>query len=762
MMMVEEHCRPLVDTTNMQFVRVEPKVDIEELVDQEFEEEFRRKALRGVEPVAEVDHGGQVEMKHQPTQPTRPRTQGSSKRSVKPVRRPMPPLVALQATPPRPVPNIPSPSVGLNTPTSPANYTKPVCSPIIPKSHPKRTPDIYLPRTPAALGTKSSSSSVESASSYNVGKSSDSPSLGVNSRIVPAPQKYASQSTKERRPGQVSTIVSSCDVITPSRSMGGKRSEVEPEMVPEKRARTETSLPYRTAEDLSSLVDQTADIKVRSADPLASLADPPADITVRSAGNLAAIVAQTARRADQLSSLMAANNFSPLTPDYMSPRNKVSVIVASKAALATKLSKTAVSPDIKTNQRNSGHTSAESPAKGPAGSPTIRGQAKVPRMKELADIPRTREITESPRVESPREKKQADGERASSPRVGDKAERPRAKKRGSDSLSPLSPKKPRSDYCKPEDRSVDCTLEAPNKFKVPFLELTGSEEDLLSEIVSGRSLVSINLFQHLGRQHNPLQPPANLSQPLMADLTASRPMMADLTASRSMIADLTPSRPLMADLTASRSMMADLTPSQPLMADLTPSLPMIVDMTRTMLAKHAIDLLPNKLKVSDISDGRMKLLATQSAIAISLHELASPVAPHTSQSYVCWIRRQVLNTKALYSWSALVPNIQDRRFVQQTIAELSQMMAEDAKLGCLIGLLVILVTPKITVMKNETEKILHGKETEEIFHNVFGLLYRYLTGESDSSLRTTAAMLKSNRILTLVHNLHRCSHILLK
>ena len=87
-------------------------------------------------------------------------------------------------------------------------------------------------------------------------------------------------------------------------------------------------------------------------------------------------------------------------------------------------------------------------------------------MKELADIPRTREITESPRVESPREKKQADGERASSPRVGDKAERPRAKKRGSDSLSPLSPKKPRSDYCKPEDRSVDCTLEAPNKFKV--------------------------------------------------------------------------------------------------------------------------------------------------------------------------------------------------------------------------------------------------------------------------------------------------------
>ena len=84
MMMVEEHCRPLVDTTNMQFVRVEPKVDIEELVDQEFEKEFRRKALRGVEPVAlrgvepvaEVDHGGQVEMKHQPTQPTRPRTQG--------------------------------------------------------------------------------------------------------------------------------------------------------------------------------------------------------------------------------------------------------------------------------------------------------------------------------------------------------------------------------------------------------------------------------------------------------------------------------------------------------------------------------------------------------------------------------------------------------------------------------------------------------------------------------------------------------------
>jgi len=209
--------------------------------------------------------------------------------------------------------------------------------------------------------------------------------------------------------------------------------------------------------------------------------------------------------------------------------------------------------------------------------------------------------------------------------------------------------------------------------------------------------------------------------------------------------------------------MADLTASRSMMADLTPSLPMIVDMTRTMLAKHAIDLLPNKLKVSDISDGRMKLLATQSAIAISLHELASPVAPHTSQSYVCWIRRQVLNTKVLYSWSALVPNIQDRRFVQQTIAELSQMMAEDAKLGCLIGLLVILVTPKITVMKNETEKILHGKEeTEEIFHNVFGLLYRYLTGESDSSLRTTAAMLKSNRILTLVHNLHRCSHILLK
>ena len=31
---------------------------------------------------------------------------------------------------------------------------------------------------------------------------------------------------------------------------------------------------------------------------------------------------------------------------------------------------------------------------------------------------------------------------------------------------------------------------------------------------------------------------------------------------------------------------------------------------------------------------------------------------------------------------------------------------------------------KITVMKNETEEILHGKETEEIFHNVFGLLYR--------------------------------------
>ena len=93
-------------------------------------------------------------------------------------------------------------------------------------------------------------------------------------------------------------------------------------MVPEKRARTETSLPYRTAEDLSSLVDQTADIKVRSADPLASLADPPADITAQSADHMAAIVAQTARRADQLSSLMAANNFSPLKPDYMSPRNK--------------------------------------------------------------------------------------------------------------------------------------------------------------------------------------------------------------------------------------------------------------------------------------------------------------------------------------------------------------------------------------------------------------------------------------------------------